>query len=493
MLSIGFAFAVSCMLDYSVEHISRHSILIYRKYKVILVLFIFAIYFYMLISIKSHVNENFDDYFSYRYIVLSVFFMIPAEILLIFNNSSKYYIVCIIGHVLKVMYHFMILRGIYLSFIDFPYIMLEEKDRYINDILYRSKVLLDCMTNYAFITDNEERITMLNKTFQKALGVSDNDVIGMKAEDFNEMIQLQINTVLQEDFYLSVYEVSFGSGDGKRIDARLNSAKVLNDCDDLIGCINILSDITEYKEEQQVFQQQEKLAFIGKIAAGIVHEIKNPLSVIKGISQLIQLKYDNDEKLMQYAESIDEASESISKLIMSILDLAKPHPSENKEFSLNNVINEILMIFKDYLSINNIILESFLCKDERTIIGDPDKIKQVMLNMLNNAVDAVDGVQNPRISIITEYITERNCMELKIIDNGRGISKENIKNIGAPFFTTKDHGTGLGLSICYQIISQLKGSIRIESEEGKGTCFIISIPCKELEDTSLYACEIRKH
>ena len=212
------------------------------------------------------------------------------------------------------------------------------------------------------------------------------------------------------------------------------------------------------------------------MAAGIVHEIKNPLTAIKGFSQLIKYK-DQDEKMREYAAMIDRETEIINNFISDFLTFARPSPPDLKQISLNKIVKSMKLIIDTNTFIRDIKVSFDLSPVDKLIVADANQLRQVILNIVKNAMEAVVDNEGSEIKISTKYHRRTKEMSVTIYNNGKAMTAEEKLMVGTPFFTTKAKGTGLGLSICFQIIKEHNGRIEIESEEGVGTSFIVYLPC----------------
>jgi len=225
-----------------------------------------------------------------------------------------------------------------------------------------------------------------------------------------------------------------------------------------------ISDITLIKQLEEEVRRAEKLASLGVMASGLAHELKNPLVSIRTFSQLLPTKFDDPEFREKFSQVIMEEADRINSLIEQVLQFSKPQIGEIREIDIIEILKSTVLMVRRSTKKEVEISENY---PKRTIkiMGDPDKIKQVFLNVLINALDAVED--GGRIDI--NFEEENGWLKISIKDNGCGIKEENLNKVFDPFFTTKENGTGLGLSIVARIIDELKGRIRISSEEGKGT------------------------
>ncbi|WP_456408495.1 sensor histidine kinase [Caldithrix abyssi] len=230
------------------------------------------------------------------------------------------------------------------------------------------------------------------------------------------------------------------------------------------------------KEAQFQISHQEKMASIGLLAAGIAHEIGNPLTSISSMTQIIKRKV-NDENVKQYLNTILENIERISRIVRELVDFARPSSLEATWVNVNDVVRNAYGIVKYDRRAKTVDFQLNLQENLPNLFLAPDQLLQVILNMLLNAMDALKEGKG-KIEITTRL--EDDHVIISIADTGVGIPQEHLNKIFEPFFTTKDvgHGTGLGLSVSYGIIKNFNGSIQVKSEVGKGSIFIIKLPVK---------------
>ncbi len=242
----------------------------------------------------------------------------------------------------------------------------------------------------------------------------------------------------------------------------------------LSGYVFIAKDITERKKmEYQIFQN-EKLAAIGQLAAGMAHEINNPLFVISGRVEMILEDATLAEALRTDLQIVTTQAERIRKLVDRLLKFARKTPPKTEQIAVNDVVEGVLPLLSYHkLPSGPVEVTRELASDLPPIKGDLNQLQEVFLNLLINAHQAMP--EGGKIHIRT-LMTRDQWIEIRITDTGPGIAQENLKNIFMPFFTTKKEGTGLGLSICFNIIKNHGGTIDIETQVHKGTTFIIRLP-----------------
>ncbi len=237
----------------------------------------------------------------------------------------------------------------------------------------------------------------------------------------------------------------------------------------------------EIKRTQQGLVQTEKLASLGRMAAGVAHEINNPLTGVVTFAHLMKKRFPPDSEDAEDIDVIIEQAERCAKIIKNLLTFARATPSERGQIVINNVIRKTMSLIKNQEKFHNIKFDLNLDDAVFVANGDGTQFQQICLNMFLNAADAMK--LKGRISVTTRRVEEdgKPFVEVIFSDTGCGIKEEDLPKLFEPFFTTKpvDKGTGLGLSITHGIVKHLGGSIRVESALGKGTSFFVRLPLTE--------------
>jgi signal transduction histidine kinase len=227
----------------------------------------------------------------------------------------------------------------------------------------------------------------------------------------------------------------------------------------------------------------ERLAAIGKMAASVAHEIRNPLVSVGGFARLLEKRLPGNEELHNYAAIITQQVENLEYILNNILSIASPRKPRYSSFDIHTVLHQLLNFMDDILQKKEVkVLLHFQCK-ESLVLGDEKMIFQAILNIFKNALEALGDRRT--LSLKTDC--DKKYVRIDLHDSGRGISRENLTKIYDPFFTTKTEGTGLGLTVVRQIIEDHHGKIEIYSKERQGTTVKIFLP------RSLRSPKIRKY
>jgi len=332
------------------------------------------------------------------------------------------------------------------------------------------------------VIDKNEIFISWNKGAEKIFGYTEQEVLGKPSslllpEDEKYKKEL---TYIQEEVkksgFIKLTETERITKDGRFVSVTLNVFPLPSGNGEYTGRSVIIKDFTEVKKLQQQVDQSEKLAVIGQLAAGVAHEIGNPLASISSLVQILQRRTKEDftrEQLSTIKENIDR----ISKIVRELVDFSRPPSHEKMVIQIIDVIKTALGIVKYDKRVKEVKFETELDPSLPLLNVVPDQILQVFVNILLNALDAVDGTGNIKV---LSY-TKNDHVIIEISDNGCGMSNETMGNIFDPFFTTKDvgKGTGLGLSVSYGIVKKFKGDIVVSSKPGEGSTFTVKLPILE--------------
>jgi PAS domain S-box-containing protein len=326
------------------------------------------------------------------------------------------------------------------------------------------------------VFDLDARIIEINPAFELLYGWSREECIGNRVplvppENSDAAIN-RIKKVLSGESFYS-FETKDMKKDGTFFDAQLTLSPIYNKSDEIVAMSLITRDISYRKEAEKLILQSEKLKLAGEIAAGVAHEIRNPMTVISGFIQM--MNEDNHHPYQTYTKIIESELERINLIISEFLILAKPHVTTVKEFNLEKIMQDVVFLYKPELNLRGIVLTESWNAQNTVVIGEQNQIKQVFINIVKNAVEALEKEGSLHISSTQE---NDGFIGIHIRDNGAGMTQEIQKQIFEPFFTTKTTGTGLGMMISEKIIQEHGGKININSRVNKGTQVSILLPFK---------------
>jgi signal transduction histidine kinase len=247
-----------------------------------------------------------------------------------------------------------------------------------------------------------------------------------------------------------------------------------------MGVLLSIIDLTEIKELENKVRQADKLGALGTMAAGMAHEIKNPLSSLKVFSQLLPSRFQDEEFRNKFMEIIPKEITRIDRIIESLLGFARATAPKLVKLKIDEVIEEHLKYYADQAQKSQVkINKTYAIVPE--IEGDKDQLSQVFSNLILNAIQAMPegGELTVKIDAGKKVEDVLQDVVITVSDTGHGIPEDNLKKLFDPFFTTKYGGTGLGLTISHSIIDGHRGSIDVESTVGKGTTFRVTLPISQ--------------
>ncbi|OPA81513.1 hypothetical protein BVG16_01650 [Paenibacillus selenitireducens] len=233
--------------------------------------------------------------------------------------------------------------------------------------------------------------------------------------------------------------------------------------------LGVFEDVSLRKREEDRLIHSEKLAVVGQLAAGIAHEIRNPLTSINGFMKLIQ---SGKSEKQEYYDIMESELKRIEFIVNELLILARPNMRNSQNVDIRTILEHVISLMNVQATLKNIQMDVQSMPDLIWIYGEINQLKQVFINLFKNAMDAM---QHGGTIAITAHIHHQQ-IHISVKDEGIGISKDRLNSIGQPFYTTKESGTGLGLMICYNIIENHGGSITVQSEPFQGTTFTVSLP-----------------
>lgn len=345
----------------------------------------------------------------------------------------------------------------------------------VSEISSYIKSLLD-NSPYGIVSfDKDGKTTLWNLQMEKII-----EKEKMRGKHFKDFLPEEIIPVVEKkiktfDRNIEIKEIILSKDGEKRI-FRITVAPFFDEKNEFLGVQVIFSDITRIKQLEQEIAHKEKLASLGVMAAGLAHEIKNPLVTVKTFADLFPVKYEDPEFRMTYSKILVEEVERLNNLVEQVLTFARPEILKIKDVNLVEIINSSIEVLNLQFKDKKVKILKNLPQKDVIIKGDEEKLKEVFLNVLTNSFEAI----NTKEGIIEIDLKENSeKIEIMIADNGCGIKREIMNKIFDPFFTTKEKGTGLGLSIVLRLVEQHKGKIWIESEENKGTKVFIEFSKRE--------------
>lgn len=346
-----------------------------------------------------------------------------------------------------------------------------------------SDKILDNVNSGIIVLDNQCNIIKLNKSAENITGFKYDEILG------SNILSKRLTLDCKEDFVLRCFnegKMYFEEPgymirkDENIIRIRLSTSLMYDDEGNIKSCICIFRDNTEIENLQSRIAMSDKLEALGRLTAGLVHEIRNPLLPIRNASEYLLNKYgntDNNDELKSLLKIISEESERLNRVLEGFVNMGKNSFSSMGSCELKEAIDEVIGLLNYTLKKNNIKIIVDLVENEIILPFNKDNLKQVFINLLLNSIDAINmnDTAMQRVIIINATLNNSNII-ISITDTGKGIPKQELNQIFDPFYSTKKNGSGMGLYIAFNIVKSSGGEIDVESNIEKGTKITLTIP-----------------
>ncbi len=355
-------------------------------------------------------------------------------------------------------------------------IELDQTQKYINNIL-------ENISDGVIALDLKGKITTFNKAVQTMTNYTAAEILNKRYDEIfltQEKGSDLINDVIQGRVLPDGHETTIKSKSGEDIPVIAYTAPITDEHSQIIGIVVTFNDLSKIKQLEEEIERAKRLAALGEMAAGVAHEIRNPLGGIEMFASILEREYIHNERERKIIQSILKGVRSLDKIISELLSFTRSFGKSDFqnvdlidciessiEFASQEFDKKMIKVCKKYSTGQSII-----------VFGNGDQLKQVMLNFLLNAAQAISH-ETGIVEISCSPYYREGYVVLVISDNGEGVKKEHLEKIFDPFFTTKSKGTGLGLAISYRIIEEHGGKITVESKEDTGTRFLVRLPLKQ--------------
>ncbi|VAX31428.1 hypothetical protein MNBD_NITROSPINAE05-585 [hydrothermal vent metagenome] len=356
----------------------------------------------------------------------------------------------------------------------------EEVKNYLNNIL-------ESLTTGVIVIDKQGGITTFNKTAGLITGLTPESCLGKPLKDLfhDDLFENMVSRLAKTGGKPLSVDREISTANASRIHIQASASPVLDPDDQQIGSLLIVKDMTRIRHLEIEAQRNQRLRSMGEVAAGIAHEIRNPLGSIELFASLLKKDVEGDEEKFKLVEHIRSGVKNMDRIISTLLLFAKsPRPSQQK-CDIHQLLNTLLTGSSDTVIPGNINIFRNFGENDALVNGDQELLKQVFGNLIRNAVQAMP--KGGELNLTTKEISapsnlsetgndHRQFITITVSDTGLGIAPDHLVKIFNPFFSTKDKGTGLGLAISHNIIKAHQGTIDAESETGKPTNFIVKLP-----------------
>ncbi|MBN2033054.1 MAG: PAS domain-containing protein [Deltaproteobacteria bacterium] len=325
------------------------------------------------------------------------------------------------------------------------------------------------------VVDEDGSVLSLNRAAEEILEQSSGQAVGRSSADIlpKEMVDLlsELNPDGQE---VTDREIECKRPDGRPLDLDVSVSVLLDEAGMRKGRIVLFRDMTEVQALKREIETSRRLASLGRLAAGVAHEIRNPLSSIKGLATYFKERYKDHQEDKNTADIMINEVDRLNRAVTQLLELARPVALQKKQTSIRALIQHSLKTIEREASSRGILTRADLSSSPNEVLIDPDKMSQILLNLCINALEAMNQGGTLSVSCVEEAGGKR--FKILIRDTGSGIEQKDLEHIFDPYFTTKQTGTGLGLAIVHNIVQAHGGEVKVESEPGEGTTVTVMMP-----------------
>jgi two-component system sensor histidine kinase PilS (NtrC family) len=353
-------------------------------------------------------------------------------------------------------------------------------NRQVRQMQQFQREILDNLNNGFLITDQNGMITAQNKSGDAILMIPEGSALGLPVQDFLRVEpegECPVLTALRSQRDFTRYEFHARVGNGHRKLFGLSTSLIHDWRGEVTGVIVSFSDLTEMESMRQELQRQDRLAIVGELAAGLAHEIRNPVAAIRGAVDELQ-NAANEPAVAQKLSAIAlRESDHLNRIVSDFLDFAR-NPELNRElFDVRDLVKEVVEnLQREGGEAHGFTVDVQSPGNECLVSGDKTQIRQVFVNLCRNAVESMGGRETPNGRLAVQVTLGAGHVEIRFDDEGPGIDPDVVARIFEPFYTTKDKGVGMGLAVCQRIITAHDGIIRAVSRESGGTSMRVQLP-----------------
>ncbi len=350
--------------------------------------------------------------------------------------------------------------------------------------------VIDSVGDGVIVLDTLGTVTLMNPAAEEITGVSRRQAQGSPFSSiFDEESGLRemVEKTCETGMTISDYENLVLKKGAHITPVSASTSPLLMANGERIGPILVLRDLTNIRELEEAVRQADRLSTLGTLAAGLAHEIKNPLGGIKGAAQLLERELPQGSELGEYIKVMLREVGRVNKIVEELLNLTSPRKLKLNRTNLNQILGDIIMLQKRVVDGQKISISQNFDLSIPSFLADEALLTQLFLNLIKNAVEAIFDIgDSGAIKVTTRMVSDYSLTKkgerpsrfvaVDISDDGPGIMKEQLEHVFTPFYTTKSRGTGLGLAICQKIVSEHRGILKVDSEPGKGTTFTVMLP-----------------
>lgn len=339
--------------------------------------------------------------------------------------------------------------------------------------------------------DKDFKLIAFNPAAQELFGFSWAQVerTGFQEAFANNLLLINfMSKTLTEGASFLDHEGRLQDREGHTKEVSIKVSPLYNREGEIRGAVAVLRDVSKIKELEEVLKRADRLSNLGALSAGIAHEVKNPLSGIKGAAELLYEELASPGPFEEYFRVIFKEVDRLRVIVDQLLDLSRPSRSNLRPGNIHQALDHAYFLAREAVKNEDILTEKIYDISLPEILGDQDQLVQVFLNLIKNALEAMKG--GGKLTLTTRATQEftdsfpklpkgpEHYLVVEIADTGPGLTSEQQEYLFTPFYTTKPKGTGLGLAVSLKLVEDHRGNIAVESREGEGTTFKVYLPCE---------------
>jgi two-component system, sporulation sensor kinase E len=363
------------------------------------------------------------------------------------------------------------------------YRTLEERAVQLMSIRDYTQSILRSTTSGVITFGPDGSVATANFSAERMLGMTETEMVPRPIPSLFEDdggLGADVAKVVSGKAPRTVRELTLVTRNAKVIHAQASVSRMRDVRGGTIGAVLTLEDVSEIKALTEQLIRADRLAAMGELTAGVAHEVRNPLGIIRASVQLLEDSKCDAGRIEEASSVIKQEIDRLDKVIKALLDFGRPSAPTLRPTDVNEVLSDVVLFTRKFASRGGVEILERYAADLPRVLADPDQIKQIAVNLISNAVQAMEDTGG------TVTVTTRatgGYVETAFADNGPGIPPERVGKVFDPFYSTRDEGTGLGLTIVHRIVDEHNGHIEVESRPSQGTTFTVSLPALEDETT----------
>jgi two-component system sensor histidine kinase HydH len=324
-------------------------------------------------------------------------------------------------------------------------------------------------------TDSRQRVVVFNQVAEAVLQTPAASVIGSPARQMlPAALWSQIEAVGAPGATILEKEVDCALPAGRVIPLEIGAGRLTDEGGRYLGSVMLFKDLSEIRSLRNEVARNQRLATVGRLAAGVAHEIRNPLSSIKGFATYFRERFRDDEPDARTASILIQEADRLNRVVGQLLEFSRPVTILRRPVRLDRLVADILKLVETQARDKGVAFAVENRADLPDVLLDADRLNQVLLNLFLNGIEAMEG--GGVLTVRLDEGVDPRRLEIRVSDTGRGIPPEDLAHVFEPYFTTKPNGTGLGLAIAHNIVEAMGGEISVQSTSEAGTTFTIALP-----------------